>query len=72
MPNATALVMVPLVPESETLFTVFSTTKLPAVNAPVKLAVPPMLLKVKAPVPLNEVPFTSAPVTPEPVLIVKS
>ena len=72
LPNVTALVIVPPVPVSETLFTVFSIVKVPAVTAPVKLAVPPMLLKVKAPVPLNEVPVTSAPITPAPVLNTRS
>ena len=66
LPKVTALVMVPLVPVSDTLFTLLFTTKLAGLTAPVKLTVPPILSSVNVPVPVNDVPETSAPAT-EPV-----
>ena len=69
--NVMALVTVPPVPVNETLLTVFAIVKSAAVMPPVKLAVPPMFCKFRLPVPVNDVPVTSAPLTLDPVLKVR-
>ena len=63
LPKVTALVIVPLVPVSETLLTLLFTTKAAGLTAPVKLTVPPTLSSVNVPVPANDDPETSAPAT---------
>ena len=60
--------MVPPVPVLMTFTTVAGTVNVTALTAPVNIAVPPMLLKANVPTPLTDVPFTSAPAMPLPVI----
>ena len=69
--KVTALVMLPVLPFSATLATVFGTVKLARLTAPLKLTVPPMFCRAKLPKPLTVVPLTSAPLMALPVCKVK-
>ena len=65
--KVTASVTVPPLPVKDRLFTVLATVKVVAERLPVKLAVPPMLCKIKLPEPLTLVPLMSAAEVPVPV-----
>jgi hypothetical protein len=58
--NATNVVIVPPVPVRLTAATVFGTVNVPALTAPVKLAVPPIVCSASVPVPVKLVPVTFA------------
>ena len=65
--NVTASVTVPPLPVKDRLLTVLATVKVVAERLPVKLAVPPMLCKIRLPKPLILVPLMSAAEVPVPV-----